>query len=106
MYADGCHLDAPEAKSPPCVHGVPSSDTTVVLFGSSHAMQWFPALNEIAKERDWRLVGLTKSACPPAEVHVYSGVLRREYRECDQWRERTLKRIVQDENPSLIVTSG
>jgi peptidoglycan/LPS O-acetylase OafA/YrhL len=106
MYADGCHLDAPEAKSPPCVYGDPSSDTTVVLFGDSHAMQWFPALNEIAKERGWRLVGLTKSACPPAEVHVYSGALRREYRECDQWRERTLKRIVQDENPSLVVTSG
>jgi peptidoglycan/LPS O-acetylase OafA/YrhL len=106
MYADGCHLDTPETESPGCVYGVPSSDTTVVLFGDSHAMQWFPALNKLAKERDWRLVGLTKSACPPAEVHVYSGTLRREYRECDEWRHRTLERIVQDENPSLIVTSS
>ena len=43
----------------------PSSKTTVVLFGDSHAMQWFPALNGLAKEHDWRLVGLTKAACPP-----------------------------------------
>ena len=106
MYADGCHLTFPETETPECVYGNPSSDTTVVLFGDSHAMQWFPALNKIAKERGWRLVGLTKAACPPAEVHIYNATLRREYRECDEWRERTLERIVQKENPSLVVTSS
>ena len=106
MYADGCHLTFPETETPGCVYGNPSSKTTVVLFGDSHAMQWFPALNEMAKERDWRLVGLTKAACPPAEVHIYNATLRRAYRECDEWRERTLERIVQKENPSLVVTSS
>jgi len=106
MYADGCHLDAPETISPECVYGDPSSETTVVLFGDSHAMQWFPALNRLAKERNWRLVGLTKSACPPAEVHIYNASLRRAYRECDEWRERILGRIAQEENPSLVVTSS
>ncbi|MDQ3377584.1 MAG: acyltransferase, partial [Actinomycetota bacterium] len=105
MYADGCHLDLPETESPECVYGNPSSDTTVVLFGDSHAMQWFPALSELAQRRDWRLVGFSKSACPPAEISVYSTGLRREYRECEEWRERTLGRIVREENPSLIVTS-
>lgn len=106
MYADGCHLGAPEVEAPACVYGNPSSKTTVVLFGDSHAMQWFPALNELAKERDWRLVGLSKSACPPADVTIYNGTLRREYRECDVWRERTLERIVQEEKPDLVVTSS
>jgi len=106
MYADGCHLDLPEVESPECVYGNPSSDTTVVLFGDSHAMQWFPALNRLASERDWRLVGFTKSACPPAEVHIYSAGLRREYRECDEWRKQTLDRIVKQEHPDLIVTSS
>ena len=46
-----------------------------------------------------------KSACPPAEVSIYGASLRREYRECDEWRERTLRRIVEKENPSLVVTS-
>jgi hypothetical protein len=106
MYADGCHLTPRETKFPACVYGDPSSDTTVVLFGDSHAMQWFPALNEIAKERDWRLVGLSKAACPPAEVlHRYNARLRREYRECDEWRERALERITLKEDPDLIVTS-
>ena len=106
MYADGCHLTFPETEAPECVYGNPSSETTVVLFGDSHAMQWFPALNKIAKERDWRLVGLTKAACPPAEVHIYNASLRRAYRECAEWREQMLERIVQEENPSLIVTSS
>ncbi len=106
MYADGCHLSFPETKAPDCVYGDPSSETTVVLFGDSHAMQWFPALNEIAKEREWRLVGLTKAACPPAEVHIYNATLRRSYRECDEWRERALERIVKEEDPSLVVTSS
>jgi peptidoglycan/LPS O-acetylase OafA/YrhL len=105
MYADGCHLDLPETESPDCVYGNPSSDTTVVLFGDSHAMQWFPALNELAQKHDWRLLGFSKSACPPAEISVYSKGLRREYRECEEWRERTLGRIVREENPSLVVTS-
>jgi peptidoglycan/LPS O-acetylase OafA/YrhL len=105
MYADGCHVERPDTTSPECVYGDPSSKTTVVLFGDSHALHWFPALHALAKERNWRLVGLTKSACPPAEVHRYNAALRREYRECDAWREEVLQRIVQDENPSLIVTS-
>jgi peptidoglycan/LPS O-acetylase OafA/YrhL len=105
MYSDGCHLDLPETRSPECVYGNPSSETTVVLFGDSHAMQWFPALEELAKKRDWRLLGFSKSACPPAEIHVYNASLRREYHECDEWRERTLERIVREESPSLVVTS-
>ena len=105
MYADGCQLSQSETESPKCVYGNPSSRTTVVLFGDSHAMHWFPALNKIAKERDWRLVGLTKSACPPAGVSRYVASLRRVYSECDAWRERTLTRIVQEERPTMVVTS-
>jgi peptidoglycan/LPS O-acetylase OafA/YrhL len=106
MYADGCHLELPETESPECVYGNPSSKTTVVLFGDSHAMQWFPALHALAKERDWRLVGFSKSACPPAEVTINNASLRREYRECNEWREGTLERIAQEENPSMVVTSS
>jgi hypothetical protein len=35
-------LSARVAEVPECVYGNPSSKTTVVLFGDSHAMQWFP----------------------------------------------------------------
>lgn len=105
MHADGCHLEQAETKIPECVYGNPSSETTVILFGDSKAMQWFPALQELAKKRDWRLVGVTKAACPPAEVTINNASLRREYRECAEWREQMLERIAR-EKPSLIVTSS
>ncbi|MGA8113820.1 MAG: acyltransferase family protein [Actinocatenispora sp.] len=106
MVDDGCILGQHETRSPACVYGDASSDTTVVLFGDSHAMQYFPALEPIAKRRHWRLVGLTKSACTPADVSTYNVQFKREYFECAKWREATLDRILHDEHPDLVITGN
>ncbi|OLT45231.1 hypothetical protein BJF85_02280 [Saccharomonospora sp. CUA-673] len=105
-YNDGCHADRPETASGECVYGNPNSDRTVVLFGDSHAMQYFPALENIAQERDWRLVPLTKSGCAPPDVSLYNDALRRYYAECDTWRQATLDRIKEQEKPDLVITGG
>lgn len=108
MYDDGCHLEQPQTElpePPDCVYGDRSSDTTVVVFGDSHAMHWFPALRKLANERDWRLIGLTKSSCTPADTTIYNGSLRREYRECDEWRGNVLDRL-REESPDLVLTSS
>ena len=68
IYNDGCHLDAAVTKPPPCVFGDTAGATTVVLFGDSHAAQWFPALDDIATRHHWRLLVLTKKGCPTAEI--------------------------------------
>ncbi len=104
IYADGCHLDAATTVSPPCVYGDPASATTVVLFGDSHAAQWFPAMERIATDRGWRLVSLTKSACTAADVTVWSATLDRAYTECDTWRRSAMERIA-SERPALVVVS-
>jgi hypothetical protein len=106
MYADGCLVAPPGTVSPGCVYGDADGATTVVLFGDSHAMQYFPALDAVARERGWRLVGLTKAGCTPASTLVVNDQLRRAYTECQRWRERTLRRIAATEKPALIVTSG
>jgi len=104
-YSDGCHLDFASTDPPPCVYGDPSSKTTVVLIGDSHAAQWLPALQVLAQRHDWRLVSLTKSACPIASVPVWNQVLKREYRECDAWHERVLARLA-NERPALAVVAS
>jgi hypothetical protein len=81
---------------------MPASRTTVVLFGDSHALQWFPALDGAAKGRRWRLVALTKATCPPVALSFWSPALGRPYRECDQWRASMLQRI-RAERPSVVV---
>lgn len=105
VHRDGCLADQRDTTSGSCVYGVPSSDVTVVLFGDSHAMQYSPALDHIARQRDWRLVVLTKSACSPARVTLYHDQFKRPYSECDTWREHALSRIA-DEQPALVLTGN
>jgi hypothetical protein len=92
-FVDGCHLGYTATTSPGCTYGDRAAKTTVVLFGDSHATQWFPALDRIATARHWRLEVLTKSTCPPMEIPLVSPVLGRPYTECDTWRAAELARI-------------
>jgi peptidoglycan/LPS O-acetylase OafA/YrhL len=105
IYSDGCHLDAAEATPRSCVFGDTEAKTTVVLFGDSHAAQWFPALERISKKRGWRLISMTKSACASADVRVWSRQFGRPYAECDAWREAAFERIAA-EHPALVVVSN
>jgi peptidoglycan/LPS O-acetylase OafA/YrhL len=104
-YDDGCHQRYPDTAVPPCVYGSPSGARTLVLMGDSHAATWFPAFDDLAQDRGWRLVNLTKHACPVASVRVWSEQLRRTYRECSAWRRAALERIAQ-EKPDLVVVTG
>jgi peptidoglycan/LPS O-acetylase OafA/YrhL len=64
VYLDDCHVNNGEVLSGDCTYGDKSSDKTIVLYGDSHAAQWFPALEKLANENGFKLVSLTKSACP------------------------------------------
>ncbi|MBF6605092.1 MAG: acyltransferase [Chloroflexi bacterium] len=103
-YADGCHLDFAATRPGPCAFGLTTSTKTMILFGDSHAAQWFPALERLAIQDGWRLVSLTKSACPTADVNVWNSALGRTYTECGTWRTNVLARIAA-ERPRLIVAS-
>jgi peptidoglycan/LPS O-acetylase OafA/YrhL len=105
-YEDGCLVLERAMTSPPCVYGDRRSATTVVLFGDSHAMQFFPALDRVARSRHWRLVQLTKSGCPPPPVRVVYALSGRDYRECRVWREYALRRIERQERPALVVAAS
>jgi peptidoglycan/LPS O-acetylase OafA/YrhL len=104
IYGDGCHLNAEATTPGGCVFGDAKSSTTVVLFGDSHAAQWFPALERLAKEQDWRLLSMTKSACSPADIPIWTSLLKRTYTECASWREAVLTRL-EREHPDLVVVS-
>jgi peptidoglycan/LPS O-acetylase OafA/YrhL len=99
---DGCHVSWLAVRSGPCVYGAAASHRTVMLFGDSHAAQWFPALDRAAKARRWRLISLTKSTCPPVQLLLWSPVLGRPYRECEEWRAAVLERI-RTERPAVVV---
>jgi peptidoglycan/LPS O-acetylase OafA/YrhL len=93
-YEDGCHLSYADIDSPSCEFGDTQSNTSIVLFGDSHAGQWFPALERIALDKRWKLLAFTKSACPAASIQLYDSRLKRDYTECYEWRDRTIQRII------------
>jgi peptidoglycan/LPS O-acetylase OafA/YrhL len=88
-----------------CMYGDPASSTVAVLFGDSHAGQWFPALDLIAMTNHWRLAVLSRSSCSAASVSVYLWQLKRAYTECDHWRVWALAQITAL-HPDLVVVSS
>jgi hypothetical protein len=74
----------------------------VVLFGDSHAMQHFPALEQVALERRYRVEVLTKAACPPSTMRVYNRQMQRRNLECERWREFALRRLARL-RPAMVV---
>ena len=104
VYDDGCHVNYGENKSGDCTYGDKASKKTVVLYGDSHAAQWFPALKELAKKNNFRLISLTKSACPAVDSQRRDqGAFK--MADCNEWRENSIKRIGQIK-PAAVITSS
>ncbi|WIM95464.1 acyltransferase family protein [Actinoplanes oblitus] len=103
VWADGCHVEAPVTVAPDgCVYGDPGAATTVALYGDSHAAQWFPALERLARQHHWRLVSLSKSSCSAADLRLWHDGLKREYTECAAFHASAVARI-RALRPALVV---
>ncbi|WP_043679594.1 acyltransferase family protein [Streptomyces xylophagus] len=103
IYHDSCHVNYVDNRSPACVYGDPSSTKVVVLYGDSHAAQWFPALEQLSRQHGWKLVSLTKSSCKTADITTVNG--HGPYASCDTWRKDALERIT-ELHPMLVVATS
>ena len=104
IYSDGCHVLFAQAVSGPCTYGDTVSSTTIVLFGDSHAAQWFPTLEKIAKKHRIKLISLTKSACPSVDAQrTDQGAFKNSI--CKKWRENSIARIKALHPAAVIVSS-
>ena len=104
VYGDGCHVNYGEVESGDCKYGEIGSAVRIVLYGDSHAAQWFPSLEKLAKEKGFELTSLTKSACssvdsPRPDQGAYKNS------ECELWRENSIKRIQKMKPDAVIVSS-
>ena len=104
VYSDGCHVNYGETKSGFCTYGDKKSSQIVVLYGDSHAAQWFPALLELANQRHFKLISLTKSACPAVDaLRADQGAFKMVH--CTQWRKTSIARITAL-HPAAVITSS
>ncbi len=105
-FYDGCLIGIAGTNSGHCLYGPKDGKRTLILFGDSHAMQFFAPLEKLANKNDWRLIVLTKAECTPGEVTIRSMIASREYSQCDSWRDFELKRIEEaGERATVVMTS-
>jgi hypothetical protein len=76
-----------------------------VLFGDSHALSWFPAVEQVALDRGWRLLSVTMSACTPAEIPAYIPRLEAPSQACAEWRDAALDLIARV-HPAVVLAAG
>jgi peptidoglycan/LPS O-acetylase OafA/YrhL len=93
IYDNGCHVNLISIEPKICEYGDTTSDFTVALYGDSHAAQWFPALNQIAIDHQWRLIILTKMGCTAIDLITANSLVGPTYPGCRPWREKVLERL-------------
>ena len=97
-----CQISTGSTINGSCIFGDASSPDRIVLLGDSHAMEWFPALMEIARPRGWAIEVLGKAGCPVSTMVIESRNVPEFYRECAVWREGALDRIAREPRPKII----
>jgi peptidoglycan/LPS O-acetylase OafA/YrhL len=104
VYGDNCHVNYGETKSGYCTYGDKTSSTTIVLYGDSHAAQWFPGLEQLAIQKHFKLISLTKSACPSVDApRPDQGAFKNVH--CEKWRENSVARI-ESIHPAAVIMSS
>jgi hypothetical protein len=105
IVSDGCMVGVEGTRSSPCQYGVRRGRETLVLFGDSHAMQYFAPLQKLAKKNHWRLFVINKRECPPFGVPI-RGKDGSRYRSCERWHRNELRRIAKGGKHTTVVMSG
>jgi peptidoglycan/LPS O-acetylase OafA/YrhL len=104
FYASGCSADI---RPKLCIFGETSKPvSTVVLFGDSHAAQWFEPLKDIAEVQHWKLVTIIKVACSPMNIKTDHLGSPAAIEGCDQWRKLALAKIREIHPNTVIVSSS
>ena len=78
----------------------------MVLYGDSHAAMWFRAFDDIATRAHWKLVILSKGACPAAPLPTHPPGGTGDWVACDQWHRFAVDRINQLDPTLLIITQN
>lgn len=102
IYADGCHLDFDETTTEGCIYG-DAGLPRIVLFGDSHAAQWFPAVLGYAQAHGYAVESRTKSSCPSVSADILRN--RVPYVECSTWRGAVIDEINR-EHPALVLLAN
>lgn len=106
LYSESCDEYDRSAQIKPCVFGNKRASRTVVLIGDSIGVQWFPAIEAIYSPKDWKIVVLTKSACPMLTTPMVLERTGAPYRNCDIWKAGVIDTIRQMQPDAVFMGSA
>jgi peptidoglycan/LPS O-acetylase OafA/YrhL len=108
--APGCFLDNAPTAPPRCLLNEfgaltdkPIDSQRVVLFGDSHADEWLPTAQAVAKATGWSIEYFAKAGCPLADVMVKNAQTGNNYVECATWKRNVFNRLASEPAPRLIL---
>ena len=86
-----------------CTFGPAAAPRALVLFGDSHAIQWFNPFRTAAASQGWRLITVLKAGCPAADfdAHPASAALD----ACSAWRAGAIDRIAAFRPAAVVMAS-
>ena len=87
-----------------CTFGAPDSSTHVALFGNSHAGQWLPALEDLAKKNEWQVDTYLASRCASLPVDQ-EFVPTSNTRTCRRWVEKATRAVIAAK-PDVVMMSN
>lgn len=106
VYRNGCMVMVEgQTTHPECLFADSKAKKSVVLFGDSHAAQWFPAVEAAASTRGYRFYSWTKSGCPWYEQTVWNNRTKAVYAACDEWRNGIIRKLKADPPDVLVLGS-
>ena len=105
-YADisggkDCFSSLPRYPQTRCRFGDRSAPVQVALVGNSHAGQWLPALQQVARQRGWGITTYLSSQCAAAETLQRFDTLAMS-ESCLRWVRRTTQAVA-DSKPDLVL---
>ena len=106
IYRMGCDSWISSAELSPCVFGEREASRTVVFIGDSIGAQWFSAFPALFPPPQWRVVVLTKSACPIVDEDIFYKRIGGIFEICSRWRADAIDAIVAQQPEAVIIGSG
>jgi peptidoglycan/LPS O-acetylase OafA/YrhL len=98
-----CWSEGPSFQVKLCEFGVPDASHAVVLFGDSHALQWFNPMRTAAIAESWRLITVLRPGCAASYINPHN--LSTAADHCKEWRDNAIDKIIAL-RPSAVVMAS
>lgn len=86
-----------------CAFGASVAPHVLVLFGDSHAMQWFDPVRTATDLEGWRLVVIVRPGCAASDIDSRRSSAIEDH--CRQWRTRAIERILEMHPEAVVMAS-